>query len=409
MKLMVPMVSLVWVALVGASFGWNYVGADRERRKIGLQTARSFFSQVIVSRAWNAAHGGVYVPVSDGTPPNPYLEDPLREIKVNDTLTLTKVNPAYMTRQAGEIAAQRDGIRFHITSLQPIRPANRATPREELALGQFENGVKEVSEVLQDGGRESYFYMAPLNTDASCLKCHAKQGYREGQIRGGISVTIPFVSRIPFASLALGHVAIGSCGLLGIVLFGTRLNRAYNEIKRQSVIDALTGIPNRRCFMERVLAEFSRSRRDQYPLSILMGDIDNFKAYNDTYGHQAGDECLRQVAAAFRAALRRPADFCARYGGEEFVVILPQTGREGAQIVAESIRAKVEELRIAHRRHQPEGIVTISLGAASAEAGIAASHEELIHQADEALYRAKAAGRNRVVHSLDRGEPAADL
>lgn len=399
-KQVIAIVSLVWILLVSASFVWNYLGAEHERQDTYLQTARGFFQQVLVSRAWNAAHGGVYVPVSAETPPNPYLEDPMREIKVNDQLTLTKVNPAYMTRQVSDIAARQDGIRFHITSLTPIRPANTPTPWETRALTQFEHGVKEVTEVLPAGDRRAFFYMAPLVTEASCLRCHAKQGYQEGQIRGGISVQVPYTAKLPVLALALGHLGIGGCGLLGIVLFGVRLNRAYDEIKRQSVIDALTGIPNRRCFMDRVLTEFGRCRRDQYPLSILLGDIDNFKAYNDTYGHQAGDDCLRQVATAFRAALRRPADFCARYGGEEFVAILPQADREGAKVVAENIRDCVERLGIVHSRHQ-SGIVTISLGVATLAVNATDSHEELVRRADEALYRAKAEGRNRVVHSSD--------
>lgn len=401
MKRVIVAVSLVWVLLVSASFAWNYLGAEHERRDTYLQTARGFFQQVLISRAWNAAHGGVYVPVSAGTPPNPYLDDPMREIRVNDQLTLTKINPAYMTRQVSDIAVQRGGIRFHITSLKPLRPANAPTPWEERALAQFEHGAKEVAEVLPDRDRRAFLYMAPLLTEASCLKCHAKQGCREGQIRGGISVQIPYTSKLPVLALALGHLSIGGFGLLGIGLFGVRLNRAYDEIRRQSVIDALTGIPNRRCFMDRVLTEFGRCRRDQYPLSILLGDIDNFKAFNDTYGHQAGDDCLCQVAAAFRAALRRPGDFCARYGGEEFVAILPQVDREGAKVVAERMRDNVERLGIAHSRHQPEGIVTLSIGVATLAANATGSHEELIRQADDALYRAKAEGRNRVVCFLD--------
>ena len=378
------------------SFLWNYSSAKKGQETIVFQTARSFFDQIVITRRWNAGHGGVYVLIDDDTHPNPYLEDPLRDIEVNRNLKLTKVNPAFMTRQIAEIAAQQKGIYFHITSLKPIRPENKPTAREEKALKSFETGRKEIGEIITGESGKYFFYMAPLITEKGCLKCHAKQGYKEGDIRGGISVTLPFLPILPLMALIIGHFTIGLSGICGIVFFGVKLDKAYKKIKQQAVIDALTDIPNRRSFSEQILREFRDSRRNKLPLSVIMCDIDNFKSYNDTYGHNKGDECLKQVAQIIRSTLQRPRDFCARYGGEEFVIILPDTSREGAVSVAEEIRGNIQNTKIPHPKSLPLGIVSLSLGVSTMSSDVFTSPEELVKQADKALYMAKQKGRNRI-------------
>ena len=197
-------------------------------------------------------------------------------------------------------------------------------------------------------------------------------------------------------SLMLGHIGISLFGIIGIVIFGITLNKAYETIQRQAVIDALTGIPNRRSFSEQLLREFRRSKRDKYPLSIIMCDVDNFKSYNDTYGHLKGDECLKAVAKVIDKSVNRPSDFCARYGGEEFVVILPNTALKGAVDVAEKIRTNIQKIGIEHIKSLPLQVVSLSLGVTSMETKTSMSHEELVNKADKALYMAKEKGRNRI-------------
>jgi len=396
MKQYILILSLIWLAVVGISFSWSYSEARQEQRRVSFKTARSFFEQVLITREWNARHGGVYVPVTEATQPNPHLEVDRRDIRIDGQLRLTTVNPAYMTRQIAEIAEARKGIEFHITSLNPIRPENRPSELEARALRRFERGQDEYGQYIQRGAGGSFFYMAPLKTESSCLKCHAEQGYEKGDIRGGISVRLPFVPEIPTATLVFGHGGVAVFGLFGLVVFGRKLDRAYEKIKRQAVFDALTGIPNRLSFSQRVVTEFNRCRRDKVPLSILMCDVDNFKEYNDIYGHQKGDECLKQVSKTILQNLKRPGDFCARYGGEEFVVMLPNTGRSGALAVAEKIRQGVQSLGVEHEQSSHGGLVTLSLGLVSAEDYTDVSYEELIIRADTALYRAKEGGRNRV-------------
>jgi diguanylate cyclase (GGDEF)-like protein len=389
-------IATVWIILIGISLFLNYTNAINEQKRIAFVSAKSFFDHLVITRRWNATHGGPYVPVTEKTPPNPYLDVPMRDIEVN-SLKLTKINPAYMTRLISEIAMEYQGVKFHLTSLKTIRPQNKPTPREEEYLKEFEKGIKEVGLFIKEDSKTSFFYMAPLQTEKLCLQCHSKQGYKEGDIRGGISVTLPFVMEIPLLYLIASHIGIGVIGLLGIILFGKKLNISYEIIKKQAALDSLTGIPNRRIFLESILQEFKRSRRNREPLAVIMCDIDKFKAYNDTYGHIAGDLCLKKVAQGIKDVLKRPGDFCARYGGEEFIAILPNTPLDGAMHIAEKIRAKIEGMKIEHEKLLPLRVVSLSLGVAVAEEDTnLVSHEEIINYADKAMYKAKDQGMNQV-------------
>lgn len=395
MKKNIVIACVIWIILTLVSFLWNNYNLERDLDRLAFQVARTHFQQIVLFRAWNAMHGGVYVPVTAGTQPNPWLETEIRDIKVSSKLTLTKVNPAFMTRQVSEIAVKKKDVKFHITSLNPLRPENRPTAREEAALREFENGKKETGLMLSGSRGGPFFYMAPLVTEESCLACHAKQGYRVGDIRGGISIMMPFNPGPHILWLILGHTLGLFAGLGGIIFAGNRLDRAYSVIQRQALFDALTGIPNRRSFSERIMQEFNRSRRDRRPLSIIMGDIDHFKQFNDLYGHSSGDDCLRSVAQAIERTLKRPGDFCARYGGEEFIIILPDTAIQGAVVIAEEIRRNIIALDIPHEKSVPQKKVSISLGVAGDENNQFISHEDLLKMADEALYLAKENGRNR--------------
>ncbi len=175
-----------------------------------------------------------------------------------------------------------------------------------------------------------------------------------------------------------------------------QLKEAKLRLEALIYVDGLTGIPNRRHFEDIFQLEWDRAYRNGVPLSLLMIDIDYFKGFNDAYGHQDGDECLKQVAVSLRGALNRPGDLVARYGGEEFVVILPWTDNLGSLQVAEWLRAAVEELRIKNERSLASKHVTISIGVATANPKEGISSGELISAADQSLYRAKRDGRNRV-------------
>jgi diguanylate cyclase (GGDEF)-like protein len=174
-----------------------------------------------------------------------------------------------------------------------------------------------------------------------------------------------------------------------------QLEVANNKLEKLASLDGLTNIANRRRFTEFLTQEWQRSQRTQTPLALLMMDVDYFKPYNDTYGHQGGDECLKRVAALLRETVHRSTDLAARYGGEEFVVVLTDTDKEGALVVAETIRAQVEALEIPHSGSKVNPYVTLSIGVAAIIPDRQMDANDLIAAADHSLYRAKENGRNR--------------
>ncbi len=187
----------------------------------------------------------------------------------------------------------------------------------------------------------------------------------------------------------------------------TRQLEAANQMLLQlSFNDALTGVANRRSFEELIAKEWSRVARHSRPISLIMIDVDCFKIYNDSYGHQCGDECLKQVAKGLRNTLKRPGDFIARYGGEEFVVILPDTELEGACQIAENMRRSIDSLKIAFKESSVRDQVTVSMGIAVTIPGIDSKLDLLINSADKALYQAKKEGRDRVKIYQDTGKEA---
>lgn len=173
------------------------------------------------------------------------------------------------------------------------------------------------------------------------------------------------------------------------------LKRYRDVLEQLTTTDGLTGISNRRRFDESLECEWSRARRSQKPLSLIMGDIDFFKAFNDHYGHLAGDDCLRQVARALASSVRRPADLVARYGGEEFACLLPETDASGAAWMAKHFLEIMKELNLPHAHSQVVDHVTLSMGVATVIPLVGQASCDLVRDADRLLYEAKQNGRNQ--------------
>ncbi|MDA3928262.1 MAG: DUF3365 domain-containing protein [Prolixibacteraceae bacterium] len=233
------LLSSLLVLFMVASLVWNYYLIKSSAHEIAMEKSASFFQQILVSRYWNAKHSGVYVPVTDDTQPNPYLKDSLRDLTTIQGLKLTKINPSYMTRQIGEIAQNLNGLQFHLTSLNPLRPGNEPDPWEENALKKFETGEKEILELIISDKASSYRYMAPLKTEKACLQCHADQGYQLGDIRGGISISFPAQLYINSQNrqifyLILIHLFVLAAGLFGIFYYFKMYNNFYSIIDEKN-------------------------------------------------------------------------------------------------------------------------------------------------------------------------------
>ena len=567
----VALIYLCGVLLFGTLLALEWRLIDRTVAAIARERGAALFSLIETTREWNAMHGGVYVVVDETTRPNPWLKHPARDLQTSDGVRLTMVNPAYMTRQIADLALHADGARLHITSLKPIRPENRADDWEAEALARFEAGEREVL-ALVEGGEQGrgpvHRYMAPLLVREPCLQCHAEQGYVLGDIRGGISVTMPaevliarrdqLRTRAVFAYVLAGLLAAGLVhGLLranrrhvaqvrcinaeqerlierrtgelaeanrrlagevelhrrseqrlaasesryraifdsaaeGIMLTDAALrivqvNPAFSEItgymaeevlgRTPSMLgsgrhdpaffgdllatllatgrwqgevwnrrkdgdlyvqwmsavrigevdapegfvatmtditsrkqteeklrfranhDALTGLPNRRLFEDRLQSAIASALRHGERFALMLVDLDRFKGVNDRFGHLAGDALLVEVGRRLQRCVRA-SDTVARLGGDEFAVILGEVGgREDAAEVAARICASMSEpFELGEGVAQIGASVGIALGPQDD-----ADAEELQRRADAALYTVKHGGRGGFRFHAEQG------
>ncbi len=229
----------LWSIIIGSALLWNIRDRHQELFQTAYHVAQVAFYKDVMYRRWATLHGGVYVPVSDKTPPNPYLSHiGERDITTPSGRKLTLMNPAYMSRQVYEISRDEYGIYSHLTSLRPIRPENAPDKWEIKALEAFEKGEKEVSEIEQRDGKDYMRLMSPFFVEQGCLKCHSSQGYRLGEIRGGISVAVPIETLKTIYgghsfSLILRYLFFWLSGISGIAF-------AWLNIRRQVRARALT-------------------------------------------------------------------------------------------------------------------------------------------------------------------------
>ena len=224
------------LAIIAGSFAFETRQIKNHFNTVAREMGRAFFTELVIARRWNAMHGGVYAPISDDLQPNEYLVDPLRDVITTDGLKLTKINPAFMTRLVSELTSLENGISFHITSLRPLNPVNQPDAWEKKSLEQFSVGAREAFEVREKNGFPFFSYMGRLDTEAGCLQCHAKDGYSLGDVRGGISVSVPFAPfveamEIEQRTALWGNGAIAVVGLLAIFVLGSQLARRAGQLE----------------------------------------------------------------------------------------------------------------------------------------------------------------------------------
>ena len=402
-------ISVLWILFILVSLLWNLSTNEALSLKAARDRGEAIFQLIETARLWNASHSAVYVPITETTQPNPYLTIPNRDVETTDGQKLTMINPAYMTRQLSELTQSLRETQFRLTNLNPIRPENTPSEWEEKSLILFKQGVPDVIEKISHQDSELYRYMAPLHIEPPCLRCHEKYQLKVGDIYGGISIDMPANSFMEVENQHKKQLYGFHAVLLLIGLFLIHTIEKYVRNKgdaRLASIDGLTGILNRRGFDQALHREWHRAQRAGSELSILMMDVDYFKSYNDYYGHQQGDQCLQTIASVVEKRLKRPGDIFARYGGEEFIAVFA-ANREGGQHIAEKIRQDVEHLNIPHKHSNISQYVTISIGLASVIPSDKNTQQMLIALADEALYRAKEAGRNRLcIDTINDNKPA---
>ncbi|WP_428827126.1 diguanylate cyclase domain-containing protein [Azonexus sp. IMCC34842] len=294
----------LWSAIVLASLAWNLFVIQRQVLELSTSQGREVFHMMDAMRLWNARHGGVYARVTEDNPANPYLDVPDRDVVTRDGVRLTLLNPAYMTRQVTETVRELTGVQIHMTSLKPINPGNLADPWETAVLRDFEHGVRERAELIEQQGRTFVRFMAPLVTRQACLGCHAKQGYRIGDIRGGISVTF---DTTPFAE-PLRHQKRNSLlvHLVGWALVGALTLFALSR-SRQQVLALDRAKSEQEALVEQRTGELLREvveRRQAETRLRLLVDASG----NGIFGLAANGECTFINPVALRLLGHERAD-----------------------------------------------------------------------------------------------------
>ena len=387
----------IWTAGVIASLGWNIYQLKQSILSVARTSAEISYDKDVIYRRWVARQGGVYVPVSQMAPPNPYLQVPHRDIKTPDGLSLTLINPAYMTRQVNEMAMEAHNLQGHITSLNPIRPENYPDPWEGKALKSFERGIREISSIEMTSGKEYFRFMRPLVTEKSCLKCHEFQGYKEGDMRGGISLSIPMeplraIERSRMVGLTLAHSFLWIIGLTGIGIGTRRLwrqtlqrEKAEEELLVLAITDQLTGLHNRRGFLTLAEQQLRLSDRTKDRMLLFSGDMDGLKWINDTLGHKEGDNALIEMATVLKETFRS-SDVIARMGGDEFAVLAIDTTEVNSEIFTGRLQSLIDARNNQKNRNYK---LSISLGCSFYDPGNPCSIDELMVQADQLMYEEK--------------------
>lgn len=404
----VIILALVTVMTIGitALHGMHIIRLVEEH---ALTQARAYADLVISARSWNAVHGGVYVRKGPAVETNPYLAEIgiAADITLPDGSELTLRNPSLMTREIGDgmdRAGMSSGLK--LTSLAPVNPDNAPDPWELENLTAFDQSPGAVTEAWttspeREGDPVRFRYMRALMVDESCLECHASVGYRVGDVRGALSVSLPYAetgadlasARFELVSIAVAVLLVAWVSVITITRLQERQIAATERaLEAAATIDPLTKLPNRGYVFGRLMSEMTRALRDGKAVGVILADIDDFKRVNDTCGHAAGDEVLRMVAESMKRAVRS-YDLVGRIGGEEFLVVAPGVDPASLGELAERVRSSVERTSATA---SCQGTITISAGTALTALASNETVDALVARADEAMYRAKQAGKNRV-------------
>jgi diguanylate cyclase (GGDEF)-like protein len=403
-RLFLITVSVVVTIFVAATYLLRYLTVNDLLVETVRHEATSYAQLIVLTRHWNAQYGGVYVEKKPGVESNPYLKElgMNPDVRTTDGRVLTLRNPAIMTREISELARKGNNVGFHMISLKNLNPQNQPDDFERKVLERFERGEREHWQIDRSSGKPVFRYVLPLIVEEACLSCHRQQGYKRGDIRGGVSIMIPAEGLVAQMRTNRNHIIIDSIVTIGILLailyslawkLVGRLDETQKRLKHIAVTDELTGLKNRRYIMEQLDKEYQRAVRTGGTVSLILFDIDHFKRVNDNFGHAFGDTVLKTVAREMLGGLRS-YDLLGRIGGEEFLIASPGSTLDDAAGLAERIRRKIAGRKISDSPW--EITVTVSAGVTSLSEQDATA-DAILQRADEALYLAKQQGRDRVV------------
>lgn len=410
----VILVTLLCVGLVVALKGSYYLSINlvdsqaMQYARVAVKTmneARKFYSSNVVGRVRSIDEVTVspeYHSIDSGIP-----------------------NPATYTIELGErISDTSEGMLFRLYSGYPF-PNRQKTggPRDRFQRDALtyltENPEASFYRKEKFADRLSFRYAEAVIMEPSCVACHnklpnsPKKDWKVGEVRGIVEITQPLdnIMLIAEDGLKAIYTTLGiviALAISGLVLVVERFRTLNQELEwkvaertfalnRLATVDELTQLVNRRQFNKLLEQEWRRGLRKQLPLSLILCDVDCFKNYNDTYGHLAGDDCLRCVGRVLQSSVKGGGEVAARYGGEEFAIVLPEVDSVEASKVAALIRHNIHQLKIIHETSVSKKYITLSMGIATFIPSLNNSHQQLIKAADEALYEAKDGGRDRFV------------
>jgi diguanylate cyclase (GGDEF)-like protein len=408
---------VIWTLTLGVSLAWNIWQEQQETLAMAHIEAQVAYDKDMVYHRWNSLSHGVYVSTEHPlSPPNPYLANvPERDITTPSGKKLTLVNPTYMLRQVHTLEREALGVLSHVTSRKPLRPENYPDAWEDKALLEFEKGAKDMREVADIAGKPYMRFMRPLRVVKSCLDCHGSQGYRDGEVRGGLSISVPMLPlwQIAYTHIIQFSIAHALLWLLSMWAIFVALNKikksealrhtAEEETRMLSITDQLTGLYNRRGFMNLAEHHLMLAQRSQRKMLLMFSDLDGLKRINDTLGHAEGDKAIAEAAELLKEVFRE-SDIVARIGGDEFAVLAVDSKDLNSEIVDKRVSECLEQHNARPNRPYRLGL---SLGCIEydphcgyprTQTGIS----ELLSLADAIMYKQKKARSFRLGETIRR-------
>ncbi len=394
-----------WTLLTGYSLYWNITNLYQRQVDLAASEARANWNKDRAFRDWTTRQGGVYVKTSDQVRPNENLAHlKNRDLHTLEGVQLTLLNPAFILREMTAEFEQATGIKGRLTAKQVFNLENKADAWEQAAIARFEQGIEEVIEETEIDGAPYLRFMKPVYVNKECIHCHGDLGFKEGDLRGGMSVSVPLTPYLTSAaqtvnSMVLTHASVWLLGFLGIVAFAwmARVREKDRfvlqaQLAHDALHDVLTDLPNRTLFTDRLNTAIRMKQRDPgYQFAICFLDLDRFKNLNDSYGHKLGDEMLKQVAERF-SEITRPMDTVARMGGDEFTFLLENyaNDKEAVSIIERLLATLKEPFDIAGTLIYTNASIGVCFGDSNYKRA-----DDMIRDADIAMYQAKSSGKGQ--------------